>query len=890
MRKITLLLFTLLWFSPSHAKHITGGEMIYDYLYGSGNTRTYKITLILFRDENCTGNCAQMPAFVRIGIYNNDDNTPYNGIGTSATIDKDLDSVVGPLSLVNTPGCITSVPNLVYKVGFYSIIVTLKNNNNGYTAAYQTCCRISNIANIIPTGTNGEGATYPAFIPGNNQLGPSPLNGDRSPRFSRTISVVCYDNAFSLDFSATDPNGDSLVYTLCSGYNGGSATDASPIEPTPYGDLIYQSGFSGIFPLGPNATINPSTGIITGVAPAPGKYVVSVCVSSYRNGEYISTHRKDFIITVAGCNFANASLSPEYITCDGFSYTFSNLSNSPLNLTSYWDFGDPNSLQNNFSNLSNPTHVFSDTGVYRVKLVVNKDDPVCADSTETIVRVFPGFVANFNYPPVMCKGVPVVFNDNTYAAFGYASQWSWNFGVFNSNADTSSFANPTFVFTDTGTYNVTLVASSIKGCKDTAVLPIKIIDKPKIYITNDTIICKVDGLQLSASSNIINGNYSWYPNYNLSSTSIPSPVAFPQKDTVYNAVFYVNASYPGCSARDSVKVRVVDTVTLTLRKDTSICLTDSIQIIANGDGLQFSWTPASSLNNAFIKNPIAKPVDASTTYTVVANIGSCSSTKSINIYTVPYPNAQAGNDTLICLGTSAYLQASGGISYVWYPSPYLDNPVVSNPTAVNPRGDYIDYVVYVSDTAGCPKPGKDTVRINIQQVIADAGPSDTSIVNGQPLQLNANAYGANGNISYQWSPENLWLSSLSIPNPVATPDDDVIYFVEATSEIGCKGIDSIKVYYYQVFPDIYMPNAFTPNGDGTNEVIKPIALGVKSLELFQIFNRWGELVFSTSTIGEGWNGKFKGNLQEPGTYVWYANAVDYKNKKIQKKGTLVLIR
>jgi hypothetical protein len=433
-----------------------------------------------------------------------------------------------------------------------------------------------------------------------------------------------------------------------------------------------------------------------------------------------------------------------------------------------------------------------------------------------------------------------------------------------------------------------LIASSSKGCKDTVVLPIKIIDKPRIFITNDTIICKVDGLQLNASSNIQNGVFAWYPNYNLSNASISAPMAYPLKDTTYHAVFYIN--YPSCSASDSVKVRVVDTVTLNLQADTTICLTDSVQIIAEGNGLQFNWTPNATLNNGYIKDPYAIPVDPNTIYTVVAHIGSCSSVKSILISTVPYPNAFAGIDTLICTGTSAFLHASGGSSYVWYPSPYLNNPIIPTPIAINPKGNYIDYIVYVSDTFGCPKPSKDTIRVNIQHLVADAGPKDTSIVNGQPLQLYATAFGANGNVSFEWSPDNLWLSNLYIANPIATPDDDVIYFVEATSEIGCKSTDSIKVYYYQVLPDIYMPNAFTPNGDGINDDIKPIALGIKSLELFQIYNRWGELVFSTSTIAEGWNGKFKGNLQESGTYVWYANATDYKNKKIQKKGTLILIR
>ena len=137
--KITLLSFiflitTLCGFS----RHITGGEMRYDLISSTPFTRTFRITLVLFRDENCTGNCASMPASVRIGIYNNDNNEPYNGPGTLPTIDANLIRIEN-LPIINIPRCIVSAPNLNYTAGYYAIVVTLNNNSNGYTAAYQTC-------------------------------------------------------------------------------------------------------------------------------------------------------------------------------------------------------------------------------------------------------------------------------------------------------------------------------------------------------------------------------------------------------------------------------------------------------------------------------------------------------------------------------------------------------------------------------------------------------------------------------------------------------------------------------------------------------------------------------------------------------------------------------
>ena len=203
MKRLLLILILMCSFSLVHAKHITGGEMIYDLVSSTGTTKTYRITLILFRDENCF-NCADMPPNVLIGIYNNDNNEPYGGAGTLPTIQVNLGRVES-LPLTSVPQCITNPPSLTYTAGYYTFVVTLNNNNSGYTAAYQTCCRIESIRNI-DNGVNGAGATYTTVIPGLNALGTNQT--DNSPRFSKGISVVCFDKPFILDFSATDPDGD----------------------------------------------------------------------------------------------------------------------------------------------------------------------------------------------------------------------------------------------------------------------------------------------------------------------------------------------------------------------------------------------------------------------------------------------------------------------------------------------------------------------------------------------------------------------------------------------------------------------------------------------------------------------------------------------------------
>jgi gliding motility-associated-like protein len=133
------------------------------------------------------------------------------------------------------------------------------------------------------------------------------------------------------------------------------------------------------------------------------------------------------------------------------------------------------------------------------------------------------------------------------------------------------------------------------------------------------------------------------------------------------------------------------------------------------------------------------------------------------------------------------------------------------------------------------------------------------------------------------------LSDPSTQDPVAQIEGNVTYSVTATTVEGCVGTGSIVIV---VVPgsDIVVPNAFSPNGDGRNDVLRVDALGIRDFKYFKVFNRWGQEVFSSANTGEGWNGMVGGQLAPMGTYVWVASGLDFQGRVVQRRGTAILIR
>jgi len=867
MKKSLLAILVLLAVFKCQAHHIIGGEMFYNYM-GKGtaaNTSKYLITLKIFRDQNAPPGTAPMPTEVYIGIFNNDNGQQYQGPYPYyiVQINNEL-----PVTVDALPPCINNAPNLNYHVGIFLLTVQLPDNTKGYTASFQTCCRVDNISNVMNFNGVETGSTFSCNIP-------PAMYKDNSPEFTTSIDVICGGKPFTLKFDATDADKDSLVYSFVEAYDGGARKDAQNANPAPppYNSVTYDNGFTALSPLGSFATIDPHTGIISGIAPAVGKYVLDVKVLSYRNGVLINDHRKDFILNVSDCNFAGAQLNPKPVICDSFNVAFINNNTSPLNKTFLWNFGDPVTGNLDTSSLSSPNHIYSDTGVYTYKLVVNPGQQ-CSDSTTQIVKVYPGFSPAFTTDGE-CINSTIFFIDKTTTRYGSVSGWSWNFGDPSSSSDTSDLKNPSYIYTNPGDYPVQLTATSSKGCLKTITDTVPIKEKPDFKVNNDTLICNIDTIQLTSTGT---GTVSWTPNYNINNLHSFTPLVSPDVPTTYYATLVESR---GCFATDSVFVNVVSRVSLNLPPDTTICLTDTITINTVSDGLHYQWTPAATIINDTAKYPQVVP-DGNTTYHVVSSIGKCNTAGNITVKTIPYPNADAGRDTAICFPNSIQLHATGGSIYSWSPVNFLNNPDIANPLS-SPQ-ESIRYTVKVNDVLGCPKSTYDSVNIIVERPIADAGPRDTSVVVDQPLQLNGT-----GAEFYFWSPST-GLNNPDISDPVALLSESQQYVLKVQTISGCTSTDTINITVYKVKPDLYVPDAFTPNGDGKNDIFRPIPVGMKSLTFFKVYNRLGQLVYSTNIINQGWDGTFKGSPQDAGVFVWMAQGIDYLGKTIFKKGSVVLIR
>ncbi|MFN8306683.1 MAG: PKD domain-containing protein [Ferruginibacter sp.] len=885
MKKLFAVLLFLFSFSQAFSSHIVGGEVAYIYLGPGSQANTSRYTLLLRLFTVCDQQCGQNtgvscpPPSAVLGIFVNA--SPFNVVNYVT-----LPQVANPrINLSSYPACLDFKPTVCYVVNTYSAQVELSNNAAGYRIAYQSCCRAASInVSSTPNTTSGvPGATYEAVLPGTNTL-PTGHNSTALVNLKDT-ALICYSSPFTLEFSAVDPDGDSLSYQFVSAYNGGSFTSVlnpnnneNPDNPL-YGVVNYNSGYSGTSPLGSSVTINASTGVISGIAPANvGKYVVNVVIKEWRNGVMIAEHRKDFLIQTNACTLTKAILDIIPVTCDGFTVDFGQYNLTVGNITEYfWDFGDPASGVNNTSNLPRPVHTFTSAGVFRVKLRVSSSG-TCIDSTFQDIKVYPGFFPDFTFAG-QCKNTPIQFTDLTTATFGPPSKWTWNFGEAGSPTNTSTIQNPTHTYLASGSYDVTFIVETTRGCIDTLNKTIDIKDKPDLTVSNDTLICIIDTLQLHA---VGTGSFVWSPNYMISNINSPDPFVSPDVTTTYTVT--ITDAF-GCQGTDQVKVEVKPFVTLLAPPDTTICKTDPVLLRIQSDALYYLWTEnptGNTLNDPTIRNPIATPL-VPTTYHVRASIGKCVAETDIRVTPIPYPVADAGPDKHICLGNSIQLLASGGSIYSWSPAAFLTATNIPNPVSVKPT-DNVRYVVTVRDVLGCPKPVRDTMILYVDRINADAGPRDTSVVLGQPLQL-----GASGGTNYSWTPIT-WLNDANIKNPVSNPQNNIEYVVRVSNDIGCFDTDTILVKVYRLSPSFYVPNAFTPNGDGNNDLFRPIAIGMKSIDVFRVYNRWGQMVYSSSGNVTGWDGTFGGKPQEAATFVWYAEGVDYLNNKVKKKGTVILIR
>ncbi len=887
MKKGLLFLLLICCSVVSFATHIAGGELFYERI-GAGtapNTDKYRITMRLFRQCNSTGGTGAALAgeSPKIAIYNTQGLT----LVTSVVLTAQFSGTVPTIQ--NNPSanpCLTGSQTdktSCYDFGTWAGEIDLPKTTGGYTLIWTRYTRRTATNSSISGNT---GAAFVTQIPGLDVL-PSGFNS--SARFVvRDTSIVCRNTNFSLDFSATDIDGDSLVYRFAEPYDGVGGSSANP-DPFNQGNppgtvtlntIPYQSPYSSASPLGTSVTINSANGIISGIAPGTaGYYVVVVVVEEWRDGVRINQHRKDFTLKIGDCTVSSAELSPA-VFCGNFTQLFQNESSS-AGITGYlWNFGDPGSGANNTSTQPNPTHTFSDTGKFTVKLVVTSTGG-CQDSATAIFSVYPEFKVGF-IPTGNCFQSPFNFQDTSKSTYGVVNSWRWDFGDLSTNADTSNLKNPSYQYPSAGVRDVRLIATCSKGCIDTAITQINVRENPLLTLPfKDTLICSIDDLPLRAEGT---GVFSWIAqpaDPSLTNPNAQNPIVSPNDTTQYIVTLNDN----GCIKRDTINVNVLDFISVNIGQDTGICRTDTFVFNTVSHALSYQWSPATGLSNTNTKFPQVFP-DVTTTYYVQANLGLCPAYDTITIQVAPYPVADAGTGSTICYGDQAQLNGSYvGTGFAWSPVNTLQNSNSLNPTA-GPLQTTV-YTLTAFSQGICPKPKTDTVTVIVRPKVNAFAGNDTAITALQPLQLNAT-----GGSTYTWTP-SLGLSATNIADPISTLPatiDSIIYRVRAFDAAGCFSDDEMKVIVFKTGPEIFIPTGFTPNGDGNNEVVRPVLVGMRQLNYFRVYNRWGQMIFSTSEIGKGWDGKVGGIPQPSGTYVFAAQAIDYTGKVAFKKGTVVLIR
>ena len=350
----------------------------------------------------------------------------------------------------------------------------------------------------------------------------------------------------------------------------------------------------------------------------------------------------------------------------------------------------------------------------------------------------------------------------------------------------------------------------------------------------------------------------------------------------------------GCIATTSAVVSLVDAMFLTLGPDTTICVGASVRMLpqTSAGTSVYNWRPLNTtltnpntIDTTTIRNATVTPVDTAT-YILNAMWGACVREDTITVNILHKPVAHAGQDTAICDLSSAILRGSasnlsGTVNYVWSPASMVDDDSAAVTIATPPVTQI--FTLTVTDNYGCNFSVTDEVLVTVQPPVPAYAGNDTIAVLGQPHQLSSS-----GGVSYLWSP-SFPLNISTAQNPLATLTNDQLFVVKVTDIAGCIGFDSVFVQVYNG-PNYYVPNAFSPNGDGLNDIFRAIPVGIVSTDWFRVFNRFGQLVFETNQWLKGWDGKFKGKTQPLGTYVWVIKGIDKNGKVIEMKGTVTLMQ
>lgn len=550
----------------------------------------------------------------------------------------------------------------------------------------------------------------------------------------------------------------------------------------------------------------------------------------------------------------------------------------------YWDLDNTTT-----STLQNPLTTYTTGGNKNIKLAVKSLEGCESDTLYKVIHIYTKPVLDFTFTDSVCLSTPTNFLGTIVSSTDPVIDIAWNIeGVVIANIQ-----NPAYTFPLPGSHIVLFSATSngSAGCTGSIQKNVFVVNKPTAYFKINT-ICQSAPTVFTDSSYTSDGtpvNQWWwnFGNAGLSNQKNPSAIFNNYGNDTIKLVVH---NSKGC-ASDTLKQPIVINAKpiANFGYNTPVCYGLPVQfsdssVVTGSVVNKWSWTfnntewsASQNANRSFVVfNPMVGLV-------VTSVLGCASDTAFKTLFVSPLPDVTMSFNNS-CKNAPVNFTAvdnSGTVTqWRWV---FGDGAVgtTQNPQHIYTANGTYKVKLFATTSNGCYSDSlqKDII---IYGTNAFAG-NDTIAAAGQPVQLKAT-----GGLSYTWSPAAL-LNDPNVANPLAILTTTQTFSVKAFTPEGCESYDDVTVKIYNG-PDIYLPNAFTPNGDTKNDVFRGIAVGIKQFNYLKVYNRWGQVVFYATDHNKGWDGTWKGQQQPGGVYIVLANGIDFKGNIIDKKGTVMLIR
>ena len=462
--------------------------------------------------------------------------------------------------------------------------------------------------------------------------------------------------------------------------------------------------------------------------------------------------------------------------------------------------------------------------------------------------------------------------------------WDFNDG---STSPLSTTYSATHIYTVPGAYIPRLIMNGV-GCQasSTGVDTIKVDAVKAGYTTMPYPVCIHSPFNFEDTSHSLFStiNY-WYWKFDDGTNSNISNPQHTYDTTGTFAVMLVIKDSVGCTDSLLNNVTAYPVPVVSAGADTIICIGDAAQLSAGG-AVSYTWSPASTLSCSNCTSPLASP-SVPTDYVVTGtDPNGCKNTDSVHVG-LKTTTLSAGTGGEICVGESIRLSDTGAQYYIWSPVTGLDNSQVPDPLA-RPLETTTYTVIARSGTC---IPDTNTVTVIVHPLPKVNAGNDITIIEGNSTVLQATG---NNVKNYIWSPSE-GLSCDSCTNPSVNVPQTTTFTLTGYSIYGCHDSDKITVTVLCDKSQVFIPNSFTPNGDGQNDVFYPRGVGIKKIISFRIYDRWGELIFERKEIdindeSNSWDGSYKGGKPRPDVYVYVVDAICESGEEINWKGDVTIIR